>query len=71
MQWRFKIAVFDSRGECLWPLLVLNGVESVQKIKTGLECDQWLLSRLRNTVFMQTDDKRRAASEIVVADLRS
>jgi hypothetical protein len=49
---------------------VLNGVESVRKIKTGLECDQWLLRKLRNTVFMQTVDKRRSASEIVVADSR-
>ena len=49
------------------------GVESVRKIETGYKCGQWLLRKLRNTVFMQQDDKthkRRPASEIVVADSR-
>ena len=49
---------------------VLNGVNSVRKIETGLECGHWLLRKLRNTVFMKQDYKRRPASEIVVADSR-
>ena len=53
-----------------WPLSVLNGVDSAQKIESGLECSQWLLRKLRNTVFMQQDYKRRPALEIVVADSR-
>ena len=58
-------------AECFWPLSVLNGVDSVREIEAGLECGQWLLIKLRNTVFMQQEYKRRPASEIVVADSRS
>ena len=75
--WRFLSCNGDSNSpssirtaECFWPLSVLNGVDSVRKIETGLECGQWLLRKLRNTVFMQQDYKRRPASEIVVADSR-
>ena len=45
-------------------------VDLVRKIETGLECGQWLLRKLRNSVFMQQDYKRRPASEIVDADSR-
>ena len=75
--WRFFSCNGDSKSpssirtaECFWLLSVLNGADSVRKIETGLECGQWLLRKLRNSVFMQQDYKRRPASEIVVADSR-
>jgi hypothetical protein len=49
---------------------MIKGVELVRKIETGLRCGRWLQRKLRNTVLMQYHDKRRAASEIVVADSR-
>jgi hypothetical protein len=49
------------------PLQVIKGVELVWKIETGFRCCPWLQRKLRNTVLMQHHDKRRAASEIVVA----
>jgi hypothetical protein len=59
----------------LQPLPVIKGfvsVRTIKKIKSGLECDQWLQRKLTNTVLMQfydLYDKRRAVSEIVVAGL--
>jgi hypothetical protein len=38
--------------ECFWPLPVIDGDVSVQTIKSGLECGQWLLRKLRITVLM-------------------
>jgi hypothetical protein len=49
---------------------VLNFVESVRKIETGLERGQWLSRKMRNTVLMQQNDLLTPASEIVVADSR-
>jgi hypothetical protein len=51
-------------------LSVIKGAPSVQKIETVLERGWWLSRKLRNTVLMQRQDKRRAALEIVVADSR-
>jgi hypothetical protein len=50
--------------------VIEGGVALVWQIETGLKCGRWLPRKLRNTVLMQHHDKRRAASEIVVADLR-
>jgi hypothetical protein len=49
---------------------VIKGVALVRKNETGLKCSRWLPRKLKNTVLMQHHDKRRAASEIVVADSR-
>jgi hypothetical protein len=37
-------------AEYFWPLSMLNGVDSVRIIETGLKCGQWMLRKLRNTV---------------------
>jgi hypothetical protein len=57
-------------AERFWPLLVINSVALVWKNETELECGRWLPRKVRKTVLMQHHDKRRAASEIVVADSR-
>ena len=36
-------------AECIRPLQMFTGVESVRKIETGLEGGGWLLRKLRNT----------------------
>ena len=75
--WRFLSCNGDSKSpssiraaECFRPLSVLNFVESVRKIETGLERGQWLSRKMRNTVLMQQNDLLTPASEIVVADSR-
>jgi hypothetical protein len=45
------------------PLLVIIGVELVQKIEMGLECGQTLPRKLRNTVLMQQQAKKLSAPE--------
>jgi hypothetical protein len=37
-------------AECFWPLYTFMDVASVRKIEMGLECCQWLLRKLKNTV---------------------
>jgi hypothetical protein len=54
--------------ECFRPLPVITDVMSVRTIELGLDCNQWLPRKLRITVLMPINDKRRASSEIVVAD---
>jgi hypothetical protein len=48
---------------------VLNFVESVRKIETGLERGRWLSRKLRNTVLMLSM-RKGDPPEIVVADSR-
>jgi hypothetical protein len=55
--WRFLSCNGDSKSqysiraaEYFWPLSMLNGVDSVRIIETGLKCGQWMLRKLRNTV---------------------
>ena len=49
---RSKSASLIRAAECFRHLLMLKGVESVQKIETGLKGGQWLLRKLRITVLL-------------------
>jgi hypothetical protein len=46
----WKLSLPTRAAECFWPLHTFMAVASVWYIETGLECGQWLLTKLKITV---------------------